>query len=123
MSKVQSTLAPIVALFTPGMSYNRETFIRIANILYPVRFAGLSNIMDIESIVLVSIQGAINKTLRKYGRVLKSVNYYSSFEVVSGGLALKEVARYTRTAKTMNKNIDILSASLDSLNKVDSLKI
>ena len=111
----------IITLFTADSEYNREKFGDISKFLFPLHFAREVDEAQY-SLTLVSITGRINRVLRKYGLLLKSKNYYSSFYVVKDGAVFKEVARYKSTAATMHSFAEVLDAGAKMRQQLLALK-
>lgn len=114
----------IESTFSGEANFTREQFTALAAVIRPTIHLSRKSERDIikANMSLVSVQQTINKHLRKLGRILKSGNYYTSFYVVQDKRALREVARYTRTAANLNKCAAALVKGASDRQKVLDLK-
>lgn len=111
----------IITLFTADSEYNKEKFGDICKFLFPSYFMREMNEIQ-HNLLLVALAGKINTVLRKYGLLLKSKNYYSSFYVIKDGAVFKEVARYKSTATTMHSFAEVLDAGAKMRQQLLALK-
>ena len=111
--------ALIIRIFSEGAQFDKEHFTKIAKALKPTIHTARTTERDVikANLELVSTQQTVNKYLRSHGRMLKSRNYYGEFYVVCDKPALKEVARYNRTAKTMSTCAEKLTAGMEMRQK------
>lgn len=114
----------IETVFKDGEKFTREQFTALAATIRPTIHLSRKSERDIikANMSLVSVQQTVNKHLRKFGKILKSGNYYSVFYVVQDKRALKEVARYTRTAANMHRCAAELVQGDSNRQKVLNLK-
>lgn len=110
--------------FIGEANFTREQFTALAAVIRPTLHLSRKSERDVikANMSLVSVQQTINKHLRKFGKILKSGNYYSVFYVVQDKRALKEVARYTRTAANMHRCAAELVQGDSNRQKVLNLK-
>lgn len=115
----------IIGLFSAGAELSFAQMAKVGSVLWPnscaeERFAAMSAMQ--QRLRLVRVQEAVNKVLRSTGLVLKSRDYGEVWYVVTVPAAIKEIARYNRTAETMRKFSSELQAGVKTSQLVLALK-
>lgn len=103
MENINAKEVLISEIFREGVIFDQKAFTEIAKTLRPKLVTKRGTVKEEHraNIELVSVQWYINHYLRKYGRCLKSRNYYAEFYVVQDLGATKEVVRYSKTAEAL----------------------
>lgn len=110
MENINAKEVLISEIFREGTVFDQEAYTKIAKTLRPKLVTKRETVKEEHraNMELVSVQWYINYYLRKYGRCLKSRNYYTEFYVVQDLGAAKEVARYSRTAEALESYAETL---------------